>query len=186
MTIQHNVITDPDIHEPKGVASASTGQIYVANGAGSGTWQDKDKWLGVYTGFDAAGPAYQHSTTTSDTVLNNTWTTSSNDGFTVLTSPNTRLRYDGTETITTFIQASFATKQASGANKDVEWVLYKNGVAVVGSRVIRTLSTGTWGSISFSPVISLATNDYIELFTKADGACTVDYASIQLMIQGHS
>ena len=68
MTIQHNVITDPDIHEPKGVAAASAGQIYVANGAGSGSWQDKDKWLGVYTGFDAAGPAYQHSTTTSDTV----------------------------------------------------------------------------------------------------------------------
>lgn len=38
MAIQHNVITDPDLHEPKGVASATSGKVYVANGAGSGTW----------------------------------------------------------------------------------------------------------------------------------------------------
>ncbi len=186
MTIQHNVITDPDIHEPKGVAAASSGQVYVANGSGSGAWKDKDKWLGVYTGFDSVTPAYSHSTTTSDTVLNNTWVTGPNDGFTVLTVPNTRLRYDGTETITSFVQLSLATKQASGSNQDVEWALYKNGTEITGSRVIRSLSTGTWGSITLSPVVSLATSDYLEIYTKADGACTVDYASIQLMIQGHS
>lgn len=38
MTIEHNTITDPNIHEPKGVAAASNGQVYIANGAGSGTW----------------------------------------------------------------------------------------------------------------------------------------------------
>jgi len=39
MTIQHNLITDPDIHEPKGAASASAGKVYVADGTGSGSWQ---------------------------------------------------------------------------------------------------------------------------------------------------
>ena len=38
MTIQHNVITDPDIHEPKGVASATSGKVYISNGSGSGAW----------------------------------------------------------------------------------------------------------------------------------------------------
>ena len=38
MTIQHNVITDPDLHEPKGVASATNGKVYIANGSGSGAW----------------------------------------------------------------------------------------------------------------------------------------------------
>lgn len=38
MTIQHNTITDPDIHEPKGVASAASGKVYIADGAGSGDW----------------------------------------------------------------------------------------------------------------------------------------------------
>ena len=36
---EHSVITDPDIHEPKGVASAASGHTYVADGAGSGNWQ---------------------------------------------------------------------------------------------------------------------------------------------------
>ena len=40
MTIQHNIITDPDIHEPKGVATAASGKVYKANGDGtSGTWE---------------------------------------------------------------------------------------------------------------------------------------------------
>jgi hypothetical protein len=35
---EHKDITDPNLHEPKGVASATAGQVYVANGSGSGTW----------------------------------------------------------------------------------------------------------------------------------------------------
>lgn len=37
--IQHGVITDPNIHEPKGASTAAAGQIYVATGTGSGTWK---------------------------------------------------------------------------------------------------------------------------------------------------
>jgi len=39
MTIQHNIITDPDIHEPKGVAAATSGKVYISNGSGSGAWE---------------------------------------------------------------------------------------------------------------------------------------------------
>src|SRR5210317_626706 len=39
MTVQHNAITDPDIHEPKGIAAATTGKVYVSNGASSGEWK---------------------------------------------------------------------------------------------------------------------------------------------------
>lgn len=48
MTVQHNVITDPDLHEPKGVASAASGKVYKSDGTGSGSW--------VYplTGLDTA------------------------------------------------------------------------------------------------------------------------------------
>lgn len=34
----HANLTDPELHEPKGIAAASDGDVYVANGAGSGTW----------------------------------------------------------------------------------------------------------------------------------------------------
>ncbi len=31
-------MTGADLHEPKGAATATSGQVYVANGSGSGTW----------------------------------------------------------------------------------------------------------------------------------------------------
>ena len=37
--VQHSAITDPNIHEPKGVSSAAAGKVYVANGSGSGSWE---------------------------------------------------------------------------------------------------------------------------------------------------
>jgi hypothetical protein len=39
MTIQHETITDPKIHEPKGATTAAINTGYFSNGAGSGTWQ---------------------------------------------------------------------------------------------------------------------------------------------------
>ena len=184
MTIQHSTITGADLHEPKGVATAANNTVYVANGSASGAWTPLSRYLGVYTGFDSTTPAYSHSTTTSDTVLNNTFNASENNGFTILTSPNTRIRYDGTETISANVLISLSTEQASGSNKEVEWALYKNGSAIVGSRSLRTLSTSNWGSITLNGFTELSTNDYLEIFTKADGATTVLYASIQLSIVG--
>lgn len=35
---EHVDLTDPELHEPKGVATATSGEVYVANGAGSGAW----------------------------------------------------------------------------------------------------------------------------------------------------
>lgn len=37
--VEHVSLTDPNLHEPKGVALATSGTVYVANGVGSGSWQ---------------------------------------------------------------------------------------------------------------------------------------------------
>jgi hypothetical protein len=34
----HSTLTDPFIHEPKGIASVGEGLVYVSDGAGSGNW----------------------------------------------------------------------------------------------------------------------------------------------------
>jgi len=36
----HNNLTGTDLHEPKGVASATADQVYVSDGAASGAWAD--------------------------------------------------------------------------------------------------------------------------------------------------
>lgn len=38
MTIEHVNITDPNIHEPKGVSTANSEDVYIADGVGSGAW----------------------------------------------------------------------------------------------------------------------------------------------------
>ena len=35
---EHSVLTDPNIHEPKGISGAAANTVYVANGSGSGVW----------------------------------------------------------------------------------------------------------------------------------------------------
>ncbi len=39
--VNHSTLTDPYLHEPKGVSTASSGQVYKANGSGSGTWSSQ-------------------------------------------------------------------------------------------------------------------------------------------------
>lgn len=43
--VNHSTLTDPYLHEPKGVAAASSGDVYVANGAGSGVWTPKQQLI---------------------------------------------------------------------------------------------------------------------------------------------
>lgn len=39
--VSHKDLTGVDLHEPKGVAGASDGDVYIADGAGSGDWSPK-------------------------------------------------------------------------------------------------------------------------------------------------
>ena len=41
-TIEHSILSGSEIHEPKGAATASSNQTYVADGAGSGTWAEPE------------------------------------------------------------------------------------------------------------------------------------------------
>lgn len=36
--VAHSTLTGADLHEPKGAAAAASGQVYIANGSGSGAW----------------------------------------------------------------------------------------------------------------------------------------------------
>ena len=37
---EHNTLTGSDLHEPKGASTATSGSVYVSNGAGSGAWEE--------------------------------------------------------------------------------------------------------------------------------------------------
>jgi hypothetical protein len=60
-TVNHKDLTDPNIHESKGVASAAADTMYVADGAGSGAWKLR---LKRYTA--TITPAIVNANTTSE------------------------------------------------------------------------------------------------------------------------
>ena len=182
-TIEHSTLSTGEIHEPKGAATASSGEVYVANGSGSGTWTPSDSHIAGYIAFDASTPAYQHSTTTSDTVLDPTFTVASSKNFSGATTPNARLIYDGTEDVYGSLHFVASVKQASGGERELEIALFKNGVELNGTRSIMTIGSGKWSSFALNSITSLSTDDYVEVFIKADSAHTTDFAGAKLAIQ---
>lgn len=186
--VEHSSLTGSALHEPKGVAAASSGEAYVANGSGSGTWQPIHRHLGAATSFSTTSPfAYTLDTDLVEKFLSFPVDSSHVTGFTVVTSPNLRFRYDDPTEVTSLINLTMSSSQASGSSKDVEWALFKNGTEIGGSRSIRSISSGSWGSISVTAVTALAQNDYIEIKTKANADnVDVNYANIYVSIIGMS
>lgn len=45
--VQHSSLTDPNLHEPKGIAAASANQLYLSNGSGSGVWTNANRFPGT-------------------------------------------------------------------------------------------------------------------------------------------
>ena len=182
--VDHSTLTDPELHEPKGAATATSGQVYAANGSGSGVWAKPFKYVGVASTYSTGAP-YAHATTTSDTALNPTVATLNSSQFTVQTSPNLRLRYDGVEALRAHVTVNGSVSQASGGNRDLELVVFKNGVAVDNSRIVATMQTGDYRNLTLSYDLSLVTNDYIEVFAKGSASLTANFAKFYASIEGH-
>ena len=182
MAIEHDSITDPEIHEPKGISTAGANRSYVSNGSGSGSWIPTKYHINGYIPFDSTTPAYQHNVTTALTALNPTFTTSEVSGFSGTTTPNARLIYTGTED--TLAHCTFVCnfKNSSGTARQLQALFYLNGSAMNGGHIIVTAESGYWRTLTLTDMITLSTNDYIEIFVKADSAFTLDIAGASLVI----
>lgn len=182
--VDHSTLTDPELHEPKGASTATSGQVYAANGSGSGVWAKPFKYVSVATGYSTGSP-YAYSATTTEAVLNPTTSTITSSQFTVQTSPNFRLRYDGTETLYAKVYVNASYTHAGGANRDLELVVYKNGSAIANSRVIEATPTGDYHTITLIYDTAMATNDYIEIFGKGSASYTANFVKFYTSIEGH-
>lgn len=211
LAIEHNVITDPNRHEPKGIiaaaagtvyvatgggtdggswtealpagiASAGANEVYVADGAGSGIWERPEGHIGAYVAFDKTTPAFSVALTTSDQILDPTFSITDAHLFSGETSPNARLVYDGVATRHAVLSLSLSSQQASGSGKDIEISFLKNGTELLGTRSIRTASTASWGSMTILGSTQLSTSDYIEVQAKASASTTLLVAAMSFTI----
>lgn len=70
--VQHSSLSDPNLHEPKGVSTAAANGVYLSNGSGSGSWTPVNRTPG--TGWGQYSNALYVGTTalavgTSDTLI---------------------------------------------------------------------------------------------------------------------
>lgn len=75
--VEHVNIPEAGLHEPKGVSTAQTGTVYIADGAGSGSWGDP-----IPTDLNRSGFVNYNDYATSITpqaISSSTWTKLTND-----------------------------------------------------------------------------------------------------------
>jgi len=162
MAVEHDAITDPEIHEPKGVAAASSGQVYIADGSASGDWRyiphSSLYYDDIGTGTTLTGPtAYTliGPVTTGDSAPRNF--THNSLG---------RLTYTGTETLDIQVVATLSFKHSTGTGTDCYFQIFKNGSAVTGGQHVTDGDTG-YHMVSLNVHAGqAATNDYFEVFCK--------------------
>lgn len=166
MSIQHLNIPDAQIHESKGVATAANKATYVSLGTGTGVWrlcaQGSCYFEGIATPYVLTYPAVYAKLAPT--------TTAGGTGVNVTEGTNARVTYIGTSTLTFNVHATVSISQSVGANRDIRLAVYKNGIKVNGSVIISTTASSVKQVFAIAVDVSMATNDYIELYAQNDGA----------------
>ncbi len=165
--VQHKNIADADLHQIKGAAAATVGQAPLATGVGTAVFGNISPRGASYF-IDLASP-YTLAWPDNYTKLGPT-TTSTGTNLEYTVSTTGRLTYTGTRTLATRILANLSVAQASGANRELEFAIYKNGSLLTGSTVVITTVTAVKEQVCLMAEVNLATNDYVEVFVTNNGA----------------
>jgi len=173
MTVQHNLITGSNLHEPKGVSSATNGTMYVASGSGSGAWEKLTTTSlvlpkGKFYFYNIGSPyTLAHSGSTAKVAPA---TIASGYASLVTEATSARLTYTGPSTAVLKLDYDVSIKQASGADRDIVIAVHRNGSVIAGSEVIMTSVTGDAHQASGSCLYNASTNDYFEIYALNTGA----------------
>lgn len=180
MPIEHSVITDPEIHEPKGIASAGVGEVYVSNVSGGGNWRGFPHHSFYY---DNIGVGFTLTTPATYTLINPT-TTADPHPVNFSHNGNGRLTYTGTYDIDAMLNVTLSVKHSTGAATDCYFQIFKNGVAIPGTQTVRTADSANYGSVTIVGHTDLSTNDYIEVYCKAPSGGNIIVHTIAMTIAG--
>jgi hypothetical protein len=181
MPVEHNAITDAELHELKGAAGAAYASVPCADGAGSHHWIILSPHGELY--YDDIGTGTTITTPTSYTVIAPT-TTLEVAPKEVTSNSLGRLTYTGTPTHDFYIDATVTLKHSTGGGNDCFFQIHKNGSPLAGGQVVNSADSANYGVISvLASADAVVTNDYFEIFCKvSSGSITVH--AFTLRIQG--
>jgi hypothetical protein len=168
-TVQHSALTDPNIHEPKGITTAQDGQVYVADGANSGNW--------VFPAGHAYGELYISEGATSQTLPAASGTAKLNPSGEWTANGNANVTLSATNGTITILQAGeyslnfwidFTTAAiASGAKYNFHYAV--NGTASTRKTLAVKISNGADTlHASASGLATFAENDVVSIYVGGD------------------
>lgn len=179
MAVEHSTITDPNIHEPKGVAAATAGHIYRANGTGSGAWVLLHPRANFhYT--DLTTPSVVALTATY-AVIDDAATSINMENDSIspeMTYANGRITYTGSLTRQFNIKVAVSVDHAAGVNRDLIFAIYKNGSVIDHGEMVMTAASGNKATGGVFADVALSTNDYIEVYAKSSVAVSMNIYNI--------
>jgi hypothetical protein len=178
MTIQHVDIVDPNIHEPKGVGSANSGEVYVADGLGSGAWSSPV--TSIYFEFAQIYTTAQDSVSVSGIGVTPIALPFSNNGVangSVADASNNRITLVTPGTYSISLSLSFDTASSGDSG------LYKFNVLDDGTPTIlhteREMSeVNDTGSCSVAGLITVGANSQITVTVESDEGSNTDDINI--------
>jgi hypothetical protein len=104
------------------------------------------------------------ASTATPVLVAGTWTVDLSTNATCTTAG--RITYTGTTTQILTINAALSLDPASGSNQNIQVYFYKNGSAIAGSRIESKISHGAHLAVPLVYQVSMATNDYIEIYVQ--------------------
>lgn len=172
MTIEHSTITDPEMHEPKNIASAAAAEVYVANGAGSGDWESQagavgDRIDGLLSMQNNAIPTTIMAASTdgsSAVLVAGVWTVEAVEEMSG--TADGRLTYLGVETARLPITFSVSLEPATGTNINLSAYVAIDGTVITGSRRSSTASSGQPTSVTLPWQETFTTSKFSEVFVE--------------------
>jgi hypothetical protein len=163
-TVTHSTLTDPYIHEPKGAAAAGAGDVYVADGAGSGDWRRHNPHGGWRYNDIGTGTTYTAPTTY--TLMDVAGSSTGAYGF----SPSTgRLTYTDTPNVHLHFVVDLSFKHSTGAGQDVYFAIYKNGAIITAganAEMVASADSGNYQHMAIHADSMAVTNDYFDCYLK--------------------
>lgn len=201
MTVQHRLIPEAQLHEPKGASSAASSTVYKSNGAGSGAWSKlgTDSFLGLSGDGGVIGKKLISNgsngfTLITDTAYGTMGVSNNTTDFAISASVDPTLSSTSDYILFTGTGAPWAAETLGGVTFDTNRLIapvagvyeirmwsnirgFPSNVAKVGLKfkinnttwstrtaIVKSNSAGDSGNLSAFGFVSLAANDYVQLF----------------------
>jgi hypothetical protein len=168
-TIQHRDITGDNIHEPKGASTALDGQVYRADGTGSGDWMFPagHAYGELYIAAGATAQTLPASSATAKLNPTGEWTTNGSANVTQSAANGTITVLQAGEYQLNFWIAFNTASIASGAKYNFHFAI--NGTPSTRKIITAKNTTGVDTlNVSATGITALTANDVLSIYVGGD------------------